>query len=100
MIILEEFLDSISTYISICVALVVFWIFVNIAPIDIDQPKKVIPPMQYTGKHTCSICCEENVDLMVLIPCGHTYCNVCCSKIKHCPLCSEQIICIIRPFYI
>lgn len=39
----------------------------------------------------CSICLENEIKF-VLIPCGHSFCEICCSKIEEtCPYCKQNI---------
>lgn len=40
----------------------------------------------------CAICMGENLELVILYPCGHAYtCKGCASQCKLCPICRTQI---------
>ena len=38
----------------------------------------------------CAVCCEQ-LPMIVLVPCGHTLCGRCGTKLQACPFCSMQV---------
>lgn len=95
----EELKPSVSTF---CCVLIVKGIasgmYVNTTmfkkPLEIQEVKQI------PGNDTCFICLEDEIHLMVLNPCGHTFCNLCSSKMNKCPMCQKQIISAIKLFKI
>jgi len=47
----------------------------------------------FDHKKTISFCpvCYVKEKNNVLIPCGHTLCNICAPKLSRCPICKKQI---------
>ena len=47
-------------------------------------------PTEFIGKEKCAICLSANRNT-VLVPCGHTCCNVCVQNINDCMVCRKKI---------
>lgn len=50
-------------------------------------------------KRTCPVCFDAEVDV-VLVPCGHTLCNVCAAQLgEHCFMCKQLVQSLYKIYY-
>ena len=59
------------------------------------------PPKRQKTDNACKICCDREIDT-VLVPCGHILaCRVCATKIEQggiCPICKEYICMVVKTY--
>lgn len=56
------------------------------------NPIPTATPTSNSDSNNCSICWEQEPN-MVFIPCGHiAACETCASQVQDCPICREKII--------
>lgn len=57
--------------------------------LDIQTQRHIVNRFQAIvgNTHTCKICFTQTVQT-VLVPCGHTLCKVCATKVGQCPFCN------------
>jgi hypothetical protein len=52
----------------------------------------------YPIEYTCRVCMELFQNPFILVPCGHTLCEKCNSKISECPYCKKNITNIVKNY--